>query len=41
MFRCVARGVLSGRVRCGGSTITQQVVKTFLLSNELRRTSAR
>jgi penicillin-binding protein 1A len=36
MFRCVARGVLSGRVRCGGSTITQQVVKTFLLSNEWR-----
>jgi penicillin-binding protein 1A len=34
MLRCVARGVLSGRVRCGGSTITQQVVKTFLLSNE-------
>ncbi len=34
MFRCVVRGVLSGRVRCGGSTITQQVVKTFLLSNE-------
>ncbi len=34
MLRCVARGVLSGRVRCGGSTITQQVVKTFLLSND-------
>jgi penicillin-binding protein 1A len=34
MFRCVARGVLSGRVRCGGSTITQQVVKTFLLSKD-------
>ena len=34
MLRCVARGVLSGRVRCGGSTITQQVVKTFLLAND-------
>ena len=34
MFRCVARGVLSGRIRCGGSTITQQVVKTFLLAND-------
>jgi penicillin-binding protein 1A len=34
MFRCVARGVLGGRIRCGGSTITQQVVKTFLLSKD-------
>jgi penicillin-binding protein 1A len=34
MLRCVARGVFSGRVRCGGSTITQQVVKTFLLAKE-------
>ena len=32
VLRCVARGVLSGGMRCGGSTITQQVVKTFLLS---------
>jgi len=36
VLRCVARGVLSGGMRCGGSTITQQVVKTFLLSNEPR-----
>jgi penicillin-binding protein 1A len=36
MFRCVVRGVLGGRMRCGGSTITQQVVKTFLLSNDWR-----
>jgi penicillin-binding protein 1A len=32
--RCVGRGVLRGGLRCGGSTITQQVVKTFLLSTE-------
>ena len=36
MLRCVARGVLSGRLRCGGSTITQQVVKTFLLAQDWR-----
>jgi penicillin-binding protein 1A len=36
VLRCMARGLLSGGMRCGGSTITQQVVKTFLLSNERR-----
>jgi penicillin-binding protein 1A len=34
--RCVAKGALQGRVACGGSTITQQVVKTFLLSTDWR-----
>jgi penicillin-binding protein 1A len=34
--RCAVRGVFRGRVGCGGSTITQQVVKTFLLQNEWR-----
>ena len=32
--RCAAKGLLRGGVTCGGSTITQQVVKTFLLSSE-------
>ncbi len=32
--RCAAKGLLRGGVACGGSTITQQVVKTFLLSSE-------
>jgi penicillin-binding protein 1A len=32
--RCAAKAVLRGRATCGGSTITQQVVKTFLLSPE-------
>jgi len=32
--RCLGRGVLRGGVHCGGSTITQQVVKTFLLSTD-------
>ncbi|MGB8930984.1 MAG: transglycosylase domain-containing protein, partial [Anaeromyxobacteraceae bacterium] len=34
--KCAARGVLRGRLACGGSTITQQVVKTFLLQSEWR-----
>ncbi|WP_157061389.1 penicillin-binding protein 1A [Anaeromyxobacter dehalogenans] len=34
--RCAAKGLLGGGVKCGGSTITQQVVKTFLLPTEWR-----
>ena len=34
--RCAVKGVLRGRIACGGSTITQQVVKTFLLPTEGR-----
>jgi penicillin-binding protein 1A len=34
--RCLAKGLLRGGVACGGSTITQQVVKTFLLSTDSR-----
>jgi penicillin-binding protein 1A len=34
--RCAAKGLLRGGVACGGSTITQQVVKTFLLSSDGR-----
>jgi len=34
--RCAVKGVVRGRVSCGGSTITQQVVKTFLLPAEGR-----
>jgi penicillin-binding protein 1A len=34
--RCALKGVFRGKVACGGSTITQQVVKTFLLQNEWR-----
>jgi len=34
--RCAVKGVVRGRVSCGGSTITQQVVKTFLLPTEGR-----
>jgi penicillin-binding protein 1A len=34
--RCAVKGLLSGGVRCGGSTITQQVVKTFLLQSDGR-----
>jgi penicillin-binding protein 1A len=34
--RCAAKGLLRGGVACGGSTITQQVVKTFLLPTEWR-----
>jgi penicillin-binding protein 1A len=32
--RCAVKGMLRGGVACGGSTITQQVVKTFLLSSD-------
>lgn len=32
--RCVVKNLLSGRKRCGGSTITQQTVKTFFLTPE-------
>ena len=34
--RCAVKGILLGRVKCGGSTITQQVVKTFLLQSDWR-----
>ena len=34
--RCAVKSVLRGETVCGGSTITQQVVKTFLLSPEKR-----
>jgi len=34
--RCAVKGLLFGGVKCGGSTITQQVVKTFLLSSDWR-----
>jgi len=34
--RCAVKNVLRGRTTCGGSTITQQVVKTFLLTPERR-----
>jgi penicillin-binding protein 1A len=34
--RCAVKNVMRGRTTCGGSTITQQVVKTFLLSPERR-----
>jgi len=36
IFRCLGKGLLRGGVACGGSTITQQVVKTFLLSTDSR-----
>ena len=36
IVRCLGRGVLRGHLACGGSTITQQVVKTFLLSTDSR-----
>ena len=32
--RCAVKGLLRGGVACGGSTITQQVVKTFLLATD-------
>jgi penicillin-binding protein 1A len=34
--RCAVKGVLVAGVKCGGSTITQQVVKTFLLQSDWR-----
>jgi penicillin-binding protein 1A len=36
--RCALKNVVRGHTYCGGSTITQQVVKTFLLSSERRLT---
>jgi penicillin-binding protein 1A len=36
ILRCAAKGLLRGGVACGGSTITQQVVKTFLLQDAWR-----
>jgi penicillin-binding protein 1A len=36
--RCALKNLLRGHTYCGGSTITQQVVKTFLLSSEKRIT---
>jgi penicillin-binding protein 1A len=36
ILRCAVKGLLRGGVSCGGSTITQQVVKTFLLADEWR-----
>ncbi len=36
--RCAMKNLMRGHAYCGGSTITQQVVKTFLLSSEKRIT---
>jgi penicillin-binding protein 1A len=36
IIRCMGKAVLRGHAACGGSTITQQVVKTFLLSTDSR-----
>lgn len=36
--RCAVKNALSGRAVCGGSTITQQMVKTFLLTPEKKLT---
>ena len=36
ILRCAVKGLVRGGVSCGGSTITQQVVKTFLLADEWR-----
>ena len=36
--RCALKNAIRGHTYCGGSTITQQVVKTFLLSSEKRVT---
>jgi len=34
ILRCAVKNAISGRAMCGGSTITQQMVKTFLLTPE-------
>ncbi len=34
ILRCFVRNILSRRIACGGSTITQQTVKTFFLSSD-------
>lgn len=34
ILRCFVKNLVSGRKVCGGSTITQQMVKTFLLSSK-------
>lgn len=34
ILRCAVKNAVSGRAVCGGSTITQQTVKTFLLTPE-------
>lgn len=34
MARCAVKSLLAGRTKCGASTITQQTVKTFLLTPE-------
>jgi penicillin-binding protein 1A len=36
IFRCAVKNLISGHTVCGGSTITQQTVKTFLLNPEQR-----
>ena len=36
IVRCAVKGLLRAGVACGGSTITQQVVKTFLLPTDWR-----
>lgn len=36
ILRCAVKGLVRGGVACGGSTITQQVVKTFLLPTDWR-----
>lgn len=38
ILRCAVKSALRGRTVCGGSTITQQMVKTFLLTSEKRMT---
>lgn len=34
MARCFGKNLIAGRTKCGASTITQQMVKTLLLSSE-------
>ncbi|MBK8012541.1 MAG: PBP1A family penicillin-binding protein [Deltaproteobacteria bacterium] len=34
MVRCFGKNLVAGRTKCGASTITQQMVKTLLLSSE-------